>query len=1008
MRLRSFLFLVSFGLFYFFSLDGVSQNTLSYDPAAIHFRNGLEFIEQKNYASAREEFQRYLATHRELLERGDYNAVTAEYYVAMTALYLGYPEAELQAERFATNHAEHPRARQIYNDLGLYFYNQQAYERAIPYLEKGATSGNTDAQFKLGMAYYQLKQFDPALKAFNKIKTLDDPETGIPASYYAAVIQFNNGDYAAAVQDFKRIENSAQYKNEIPGWIGHSYYRQGQYDQVIAYAEPLLKNPRSGKKLDELALLTADVYTQREEYEKAVVKYKLFTSLRGNRMPAASAYRYGYALYRTGDNNGATAALKPIAGGKDTLSQYASYYLGVAYLNSENLPSALAALDQARKLPFNKSVQEDAAFNHAKVQLELGNGAEAIRELKEFQQNFSRSRYLADAEELLGDAFEVTNDYLGALKYYESQLERNPSVRGKYQRTAFKQATTEYNSERYPSAIGLFDKSLQFPVDPSLKTAARYWKAEALSAERKFDQAIPIYNQLLASTDNAAELADYQTKSRYALGYAYYNTQEFDKANAQFKAYAQQAKNSTGKANFEDALLRLGDTYLAAKNYDEALKAYEQVISQGRTDKDYATYQKGIILEFLNRDQEAKATFDRVLTQYATSRYADDALFQRGMVDFNNANYQVALRQFSRLLQEKSKSPLVPITHLRRAIAYTNLKQYDEAIADYRLILSKYPNSRSAEPALLGLQDVLNTAGRPEEFSDALESFKKNNPGDESLEKIEFESAKNLYFNEKYDRSVESLLKFMKTYPASTLNFEGKYYLADSYFRLNDAPNALRYFSQVISDNRTSFVNRAAARSADLEVKGGNFARAIRHFHTLVGTAANKKDILTAWTGLMDAHFQLQQYDSTLVYAREVLSGSDVLFGAKNRAQLYVGKSLLAKGNTKQATEELEKSAALAKDAYGAEAKYLVAKTLFSEKKYKEAYDKITEELLPQFPDQPRWRDQGYLLLSDVYIGQNDAFNAKATLNSIIENAEDKSVVEEARRKLSALESKQN
>lgn len=994
-------------IFFFLTIHAFSQNTLSYERADSQFRNGLEFLEQKNYAAARQEFQLYLNTHRDLLAGSDLNRVDAEYYVAMSALYLGDADAEIQAERFVSNHAEHPKAARIYGDLGFYFYNQQQFERAIPYLTKAADVGNAEARFKLGMAHYQLQQFDKALQAFNVIKQNNQPETGIPASYYAGVIQFNRGEMATAMQDFRRIENSDQYKNEIPSWIGHALYRQGRYDDLLLYAEPLLRTPKSGKKLDELALLTADVYVQREQFDKAVANYKLYTTLRGNRMPAASAYRYGYALYRTGDTNGAVAALKPLAAGKDTLSQYAAYYLGIAYLNSENLPSALAALDQARRLNFNKAVKEDAAFNHAKVQLDLNNGAEAIRELKEFQQGYPQSRYKADAEELLGDAFDVTNDYAGALRYYESQLQNNPNVRGKYQKTAYKQAVSDYNAERYESAVGFFDKSLQHPADAGLKMAAQFWKAEALSANRQFDQAIPVYSQLLASRESTPTLADLQLKSRYALGYAYYNTKEYDKANAQFRAYAQGVKAAPDKGNFEDALLRLADTYFVSKNYDDALKTYDQVISQGRSDKDYATYQKGVILEYLNRDGEAKAAFERVLNQYATSRYADDALFQLGMVDFNNTNYAVATRQFTRLIQEKPKSALVPISYLRRAIAYTNLKQYDEAIADYRTILNRYANSRSAEPALLGLQDVLNTAGRPEEFASELEKYKRNNPGDASLEKIEFESAKNLYFNEKYDRAVEALQKFMSSYPSSALAYEGRYYLADAYFRTGDVPNALRYFYQVIADNRTSFVSRAASRAAELEVSQQNYPRAIRNFQTLISTAASKKDVVTGWAGLMESYYRTQKYDSSLVYAREILGGGDVLFGAKNRAQLFIGKNLLAKGTSKQAIEELEKAAALAKDTYGAEAKYLVAKTLYDEKKYQEAYDKL-DELQTQFPDQVKWRDQGYLLLSDVYVGRNDAFNAKAVLTSIIENAEDKAVVEEARRKLAALEAKQN
>ena len=42
-------------------------------------------------------------------------------------------------------------------------------------------------------------------------------------------------------------------------------------------------------------------------------------------------------------------------------------------------------------------------------------------------------------------------------------------------------------------------------------------------------------------------------------------------------------------------------------------------------------------------------------------------------------------------------------------------------------------------------------------------------------------------------------------------------------------------------------------------------------------------------------------------------------------------------------------------------------------------------------------------MLSDVYVCLNEAYQAKALLNTIIEGAEDKAVVEEARRKLALI-----
>ena len=153
----------------------VAQNTLSITEPEAHFRNGLEYYAKSNYVAARQEFGEFLNTQDKLLSTSDYNKVTAEYYVAVTGLYLNYPEAEVQVDRFVKNHAEHPKAQLIYSDLGKYYYESGNYEKAITYLEKavdlpGAGAGRLESTYRLAMAYYNTKQPDLALPLFNQVK----------------------------------------------------------------------------------------------------------------------------------------------------------------------------------------------------------------------------------------------------------------------------------------------------------------------------------------------------------------------------------------------------------------------------------------------------------------------------------------------------------------------------------------------------------------------------------------------------------------------------------------------------------------------------------------------------------------------------------------------------------------------------------------------------------------------------------------------------------------------
>ncbi|MDQ1089067.1 TolA-binding protein [Siphonobacter sp. SORGH_AS 1065] len=982
----------------------LAQNTLNYTSPDTYYRSGIEFIEKKNYASARQEFQRFLDTNKGLLASNDLNAVNAEYYIAMSALYLNQPEAEILSERFVKNHGDHPAAKQLYADLGNYYYNNGDYARAIPYLEKAS---GMEATFKLGMAQYYTQNYPAALTSLDVVKQ-SSTEFATAASYYAGVIRFKNEDYAGAVLDFRRIENSKEFGNEAPGWIAHSYYRQRQYDSLISYAEPILrKGNKSGKKLDDLSLLTADVYFQKGNYAKASEYYKMHTNFRGGKLPAPAAYRYGYSLYRQNDFNGAINTFKPLAANRDTLGQYSSYYMGISYLNTDNLQYSLAALDQARRLNFNKSVQEDAAFNHAKVQLDLGNGNESVKEFDQFIQTYPNSAYLNESKELRGEGLLLSNNYALILDYLDKERNLSPKQRNQYQQAAYNIGINAYNAEQFDRAIAAFDKSLKYNDNRDLAVAARFWKAEATSAQQKYAEVIPQYTQLIASSEQSRIVPDYKIRSRYGLGYAYYNTREYDKASTQFKAYTDAVRGlpSADRSNYEDAMIRLADTYLVAKRYDEATKIYDQVAVTGKSDKDNALYNKGISLLYTDKYAEARTTLNQLLNQYPNSPYVDDAIFQLGMVELNQQNYQGAVAQFTKLIKQQPQSPILHAAYLQRAIAYSNMKRYDEAIADYQVILSKYAASKSAESALIGVQDALNSAGRPEEFSTIIKGYEQSNPNGESLEKVKYEAAKNLYFGEKYAQAIEAFQSYIQQYPKSASTPEGVYYLADSYFRTEDRTNALRYYYQVIRENKTQFVNRAAQRAAELEYQNENYRAAANNYQTLLRTSSNKKDQVAGQLGLMETYFKGNKLDSSLVYAKEVINGGNAVLGAQNRAQLFAGKIALAKGDSKKAIEEFEKTAKLAKDSYGAEAIYNVAQILYKEKKCKESRDKIINELKEQYTDQ-LWIDRGFLLLSDVYVCLNEAFQAKALLNTIIEGAENKEVVEEARKKLAALGNK--
>ena len=89
------------------------------------------------------------------------------------------------------------------------------------------------------------------------------------------------------------------------------------------------------------------------------------------------------------------------------------------------------------------------------------------------------------------------------------------------------------------------------------------------------------------------------------------------------------------------------------------------------------------------------------------------------------------------------------------------------------------------------------------------------------------------------------------------------------------------------------------------------------------------------------------------------------------------------------------------------EAKYMVAKILFEQQKYKASLDTCFK-LKNRYSSYEYLIAKTFILIADNYYAQGNTFQAKATLESIVENYEgDKAVLDEAKTKLENIRSEE-
>jgi len=989
--------------FFFISFGSVAQQTLSFKDHTLHFRQAKEYFDSKNYVAAREEFSAYLGSLEPLGNEQSGQKVLAEYYMTMCSLYMSQPEAEILAERFIANNPEHPQAVKLLRGIGTFFYDNGDYAKAIKYLSRSSET-NLEAKFKLAISYFELKKYLEALPVFNEIKVEPEEEYALSASYYAGVINFGEKRYGEAAIDFAKAEASSKYRKEIPNWIGLCYFNQSKFSELLKYAEPIIAKKNTGYRLDELALLVADVQFQLNQFDKSIKSYEAYGKMTGSKFSPLTQYRYGFSLFKTKKYNEASVTLKDLVAKKDSLGQYAAFTTALAQLSAGNLVATLDAFQVARSLAFNPAIQEDAYFNYAKVLLDLGKGSETISEIQAFNAKFPKSKYAEEAIELVADAFINSDNLEVAVNYLKGISNRSPKLNLAYQTLSYNLGVRSYNDNQFEPAIKFFDEAILVAEKEEIKLKALLGKAEALSVQKKFEEAIQIYTPLMSSSNKSEEFVQ---KIRIGLAFAYFNTKEFSKANTLFKTYVDRLKLTPNAKNNPTILLRLADTYLVSRKYEDALNYYSQAADIAKTEKDYALFQKGMTLIYLNRGNEARAAMKQVRLGFPDSKFADEAFYQENLILFNAAKYAESILGFTEIISATKTSEFLAQAIFKRAQSYTNSDKYDLAILDYKRIVNEFTTEKIAKDALVGLQENLIKVGKPEEFGQVLEAYQSTNKSESENDAVDLKygAARAIYEGKKFDIAITSLKDFISKYPTNENIVEANYLVADAADRINDTLTAIQYYQKVMDQNEHPSVNKVIVRAAELSLGQKKYSEAIHFYRMFKSKNAEADQQSMAINKIIAITYEAKNVDSIASLLTEleplsIITKEEKAKLARSLADLYTSDSTQI-GSKRQ---WLAKVISLDKNEIGAEAQYELAILLSGEGKYKESNDMITTKFKNEFAEaSDAVIGKSYILLAENFVYMKNLPQAKAILKSVIDNSSDTAVIELAKNKLKSL-----
>lgn len=959
--------------------------------------NAYLLLDHKKYAQARDAFEACIRMEPGASQRAEWT-----YQIAHNALLAGQKDAESLFDAFLADYPEHSRAHLAYFEMGNYYYNTRDLDKAMAYFSKGDLARlpkpkDDEARFKLGYCYFANKEFEKAAPWFDQAKMTKHPYT-YSAAYYAGYIRFRNGQYGEAIQDLRLASEGDDFKYLVPQLITAAYYRDSLYNEVIAYTKPFLNEPAVVKR-DDILVLTADSYFRNENWAQAREVFKLLETAFPSRVEPKIQYQMAYACYRLSDFQASANYLKPLASGADSLAQNAAYLLGVDYIELKQPEYAWNAWRHASFIPLRTPVYQESLFHYGKVSYELKRYAEAISSLHLFLKEFPKTGRTEEAQTLLSESYLGTKNYAEAIGFIESLAYKNPRIRSAQQRLCFYRGIELYNKSDFTGANLYLGKAIDNPMDRRVLGKAAFWYGESLSRQNEWEQALNFYAKAFQNLE--PEDAEYQ-KARYGIGYAYFNTEKYDRADDHFEYIVNKSSNVISDKYRTEAYARLGDVRFMAKKYPDAITFYEKALNRGYVEPDYLWYQKGLVYALTNKMETADNAFYRVVKQYPNSIWIHLSRFQLGQINLEDSRYKEAIEHFTVLIEAVDPNEIQPFAFLKRAICYSNTDNAEKAIADYKIILERYPSHPEvAKPALLGLQEQLAKLNRSDEFDPWLATFKEAHPKDGDLMDLEFQRGMNLYSKPAYAQSASAFGSFLAANPDHAKAGEARYYRAEAVYRSGKIDSAQLFYESVLEDKNLYF-NRALGRLGEIAIAKQDYTACKTRGYQLLSYAQSRKDKTKAQLLVLRGHAGLGQLDSANRMYETIFAENPPNSDGCLEAALIMGGAFQQAMQFPEAIDAYVQVVNGGSGERNAKARYELGAIQFTQKRHKESIETLFQ-LNETNPDQTQWINKSFLLIADNYIALNELFQAEATLQSIVERSTDTAIVKEAQDRLAKL-----
>jgi len=976
-----------------------AQSTKIYNDPDADFKQAKELYQQQKFSLAYPQFEKLYLDNARQSSIPISVQTEAKYYAIACRLQLNDITAVDEARDFIALEHNAPRIEMMCYQLGEYYYKHSNFSEAISNYERANVANLSNAEianmkFHEGYGYSAMKQFSDAKPLFEAIAQIPSDPNYYDANYYYGYISFAEKDYAQALSSFKIIEKQPAYRPIIPYYIAEIYYYRGERDEALTYAESVLE---SGKQYYDLQLrqLVGHIYFERAQYKEALPYLEKYVS-NTPKVNREDLYELSYCYYEAAQYKKASDGFKELGGKQDTIAQNSMYLLGDSYLKMGNKSGARNAFLFCSLNSSDDQQKEVSKFNYAKLSVELGYTDVALTELKSFAATYPNSEYITEAKELLVNVLSNTNNYAEALNLIESLQSQSEIVKKAYPKILYGRAVELINDQQIIKANDLLNRLFNVDYNESYINYANFWKGEVAYRTNVYDSAVYYLQAYLKNPSTSGEVS--AVHARYTLGYAYMRQEDYDDALNSFEQVTT-SLSSNSQALQVDAYLREADCYFMKKQLGKALQMYETVINNQLPSADYALYQKAVIAGANDQFAQKVSLLQSIQNRYPSSTLVADANMEVANTYLASEQYDAAIKPLNTILSGKNSDAFKPQAYLKLGVSYFNLKDNQNALNNFQKLISTYPNAPESGEAVDYVRDIFIAMQKPDDFVAFMQKSGKPVSYSEQ-DSLTFVIAQSAYNTRSYNNALNNVNNYLAKFPNGKYFIEANYMAADIYNIKKDFSHAITYYNTVAQNSPNNYAEQSvlqAARIAYFELK--DYSRAEQYFTQLKTLATTPENKLESMRGLLRCQYKLNEFADAVANAQDLLQQKGIATDDKSMANMIIAKNYQNNNQLNEANDAYKTVISLGKNEYAAEARYRVAEILLQQNDLKDA-EKAGFDVINKAGSYDYWITKAYILLGDVYLKEQDYFNAEATLRSVVQNASDAQLKQEAQQKL--------